>query len=63
MSGLQIGAALAAVLVAVLGFFFSRKDAKTNAEKIVKSHPANPSGLAAFRQWMRDTKAKRDFQP
>lgn len=65
MSGAQIGATLAAVLVAVLGLLLERNDKRKAAEREIKTIPDNPTSLARFRQRVRDTKAKtdRDFQP
>ncbi|MEI7850655.1 MAG: hypothetical protein WCH86_02370 [Kiritimatiellales bacterium] len=60
MNGLQIGAAVAAVLVAVLGLILDRRDKRKAAEREIKTIPDNPVGLARFRQWVRDTKAKTD---
>lgn len=65
MDGAQIGAAVAAVLVAVLGILLDRRDKKKAAEREIKNIPDNPAGLARFRKWVHDAKAKtdRDFQP
>ena len=61
MNGLQIGAAVAAVLVALIGLFLDRRDKRKACEREIKTVPDNPAGLARFRRWVRDTKAKRDF--
>jgi len=63
MTGAQSGAALAAVIVAVLGLLLSRKDAKNEADKNVQMVPDNPSAVARFRQRMRDKQAKNNIQP
>jgi len=63
MSGAEIGAALAAIFAAVLGLILDRREKRKANEQIVKEHPTNPDGLGRFRQWVRDTKAKRDIQP
>jgi hypothetical protein len=63
MNGAQIGAALAAVLVAVLGFILDRRDKRKAAEREIKPIPDNPNALQRFRDRMRDkTKTDRDFQ-
>lgn len=65
MNGAQIGAALAAVLVAVMGIILDRRDKRKASEREIKTIPDNPTSLDRFRQRVRDTKAKtdRDFQP
>ena len=63
MNWLGIGAAVAAVLVALIGLFLDRRDKRKAAEREIKTIPDNPDSLARFRQRVLDTKAYRDFQP
>ena len=60
-----ISSILAAVIVAVLSLLLDRRDKRKAAEREIKTIPDNPAGLARFRQWVRETKAKtgRNFQP
>jgi hypothetical protein len=65
MGAAQIGAALASVLVAVLGLILDRRDKRKAAEREIKSIPDNPDSLARFRDRMRHKTGRtdRDFQP
>lgn len=61
MNAVQIGAAVAAVLVAVVGLLLDRREKRKAAEREIKIIPDNPDGIARFRKWVRDTKTGRDF--
>ncbi len=61
MNGAEIGAAVIAALVAVIGLILDRRDKRKAAESEIKTIPNNLAGLARFRKWVRDTKAQRDF--
>jgi len=63
MNGAQIGAAVAAVLIAVLGLILDRRDKRKAAENEIKIIPDNLTALQRFRDRMRDKKGFRDFQP
>ncbi len=63
MNWLGIGAAVAAVLVALIGLLLDRRDKRKALEREIKTIPDNPDGVARFRQRVFDAKAYRDFQP
>ena len=65
MSGVQIGAAVAAVLVAVLGFILDRSDKRKAAEREIKPIPDNPDALRRTLDRVQRIKTGTDcdFQP
>lgn len=59
MNGAEIGAALAAVLVAILGLMLNRRDKRKAQDEEINIVPDNPNALRRFRDRMRD-KIKND---
>jgi len=58
-----IGSVLAAVIVAILGFWFSRIDRKRKEARNVETHPDSGRALSRFRDWVQHKQSGSDFQP
>jgi|GEM_PF-5953721 len=62
MSGAEIGAAVAVVLVALIGLVLDRRDKRKAAEREIKTIHDNLSGVAAARDRVRRIEAAQHLQ-
>jgi len=63
MNWAQIGAALAAILVAVLGLILDRRDKRKAAENEIQTIPDDPAGVDATLERVRRIEAAQHIQP